>query len=171
MEKEPEFPVDPQPLIEGANSADAELSELTDKMEPVLDVVDMTPTEVRQTTDTTGSWLMEKARRLLQAEVELQELSKQLSDAARWRDLRRRDVRKYRAELTSFLRRCKAAVDIIAGIPPHRLPDEERSWQIVQIVECYPDFSFGQVAREFTKLTKKPLTAKQAERIYKRASP
>lgn len=92
----------------------------------------------------------------------------QMADVPQWRALSASSMKLYRAELDLLLSGYKGFLNVACGNKPHRPKDNERNLMIVEIKIRHPEYSFGQVARLYVRLTGKPMTAKMAERIHAR---
>jgi len=99
----------------------------------------------------------------------LHRLIAQLSDIEAWKTLEARSRQEFRAELNRFLSECRRCLNLACKIEAHRRADQERNDLILHIKGTNPKFSFGQVAIEYRRQTAKPMTAKNAERIFKRS--
>jgi len=95
----------------------------------------------------------------------------QIADVPRWKALAASDPSEYRRQLSAVLSQYKKLLHAICGIKSHRPKNEAQNLAIFEIKSSKPAWSFGQVAREYTRRTGKPMTAKIAERTYTRAKP
>lgn len=93
-----------------------------------------------------------------------------LADVEWWEKLAESDLKGYRRRQEALLRAYKLALDAVCGIEGHRPANQQRNSIVLDIKQSRPNLSFGQVAREYTRKTGKPMTAKQAERIFKRGN-
>jgi hypothetical protein len=95
----------------------------------------------------------------------------QLADVPRWEALATSDPKKFRTEIAGLLQAYKKSLNSICGIKSHRPKNDAQNSLIYQIKASKPNWSFGQVAREYSRRTGKPMTAKTAERTYSRTKP
>jgi hypothetical protein len=93
----------------------------------------------------------------------------QIADVPRWAALATSDPKKFRSQREAALREYKKTLNSFCGIQSHRPKNEAQLLLISTITMTHPDWSFGQVAREYTRRSGKPMTAKIAERTYARA--
>jgi hypothetical protein len=103
-------------------------------------------------------------------EAEVHQMASELADVTSWRAKANRGPRAFASDVDSFLRQCKRTLKLACGIQPHRAADDERSELIARIKIGKPEASFGEVALAYRRQTRKPMDAKNAERIYKRAA-
>lgn len=101
----------------------------------------------------------------------INQISRLLADVPRWKALAASDPGEFRRQQDSLLSEYKATIRTLCRIKSHRPRNEAQNAAILEIKESKPDWSFGQVAREYTRRTRKPMTAKVAERTYTRAKP
>jgi len=103
--------------------------------------------------------------------TKIRSLASRLADVDQWQTLAEKDPDQFRAELDEFLAMCKKTLNIACGIESHRPKNEMQNSLVVRIKQSRPTWSYGQVALEYNRQTGENLTAKQAERIYKRTNP
>lgn len=102
---------------------------------------------------------------------EIKKIVAQLADVQHWRALAGSDPKQFRRQHAEVLRSYKWWLNRICGIKPHRSRNDAQNSLIYKIKTSKPNWSFGQVAREYSRRTGKPMTAKIAERTYKRTKP
>jgi hypothetical protein len=102
---------------------------------------------------------------------EIKKIVAQLADVQHWRALARSDPKQFRRQLAEVLRSYRNWLNIACHIKSHRPKNETQNSLIYEIKSSKPNWSFGQVAREYSRRTGKPMTAKTAERTYKRTKP
>lgn len=87
-----------------------------------------------------------------------------------WKELARSDPKEYRRRVDAYLSLIGVILNQLCEVPSHRpTRNEERDALILAIKTEKPQRSFGQVAKEYERRTKKTMTSKNAERIYKRS--
>ena len=102
---------------------------------------------------------------------EIKKITAQLADVQHWRALAESDPKQFRRQHAEVLRAYKNWLNIACGIKSHRPKNETQNSLIYEIKSSKPNWSFGRVAHEYTRRTGKPMTAKTAERTYKRTKP
>jgi hypothetical protein len=99
---------------------------------------------------------------------EIKKITSQLADIQYWKVLAKSDPKQFRRQNAKVLRTYKGWLNLACGIKPHRSRNDAQNVVIYEIKSSKPKWSFGRVAYEYTRRTGKPMTAKTAERTYKR---
>jgi hypothetical protein len=102
---------------------------------------------------------------------EIKKITAQLVDVQHWRTLAGSEPKEFRRQLAEVLRTYRKWLHLVCGIKPHRSRNDGQNLLIYEIKSSKPNWSFGQVALEYTRRTGKPMTAKTAERTYSRTKP
>jgi hypothetical protein len=177
-------PVEEAEAIDDAGDDDSDLSQVIH----VLEWLERNPGWKAQVEAKHGSllagvrWALEseetpeerKRHQLLQHALDVAEeesrkqIIAQLADLQHWKGLARNDPKQFRRQLAEVLRTYRTWLNSICGINPHRPSNDDQKRLIYEIKSSKPNWSFGQVAREYSRRTGKPMTAKTAERTYKR---
>jgi hypothetical protein len=102
---------------------------------------------------------------------EIKKITTKLADVQHWRALASSDPKQFRRQLAEVLGTYRTWLNRVCGIKPHRSRNDAQNLLIYEIKSSKPKWSFGQVAREYSRRTGKPMTAKTAERTFKRTKP
>lgn len=94
-----------------------------------------------------------------------------MADVPWWTALATRDLKEFRSQQKAVLCVYKKLLNGVCGIQSHRPTNEAQTFLILEIKLFKPDWSFGQVAHEYTRRTGKRMTPKIAERTFARAKP
>jgi len=111
-------------------------------------------------------------RKVFQAIVasEIRSLVVQLGNVPDWQALAARDPHEFARQMEAHMRTYKRLLRLVCDQPSHRpIKNQARDRAIWEIKTSRSELSFGQVVQEYKRQTGETISAKNAERIFKRA--